>query len=906
MMKRTGMKLPAVLLPGMLLLLAVSSAFAAASAVPTNVQVTDVPGDSGTSLRLAFGKSPDDGAGANNVINYRIFKRLAGQAAVYLTPVPATGAATYVYNIAGLVAGQSYGIGVSAWNGSVASTPVVTWATTVDDLTPQPPSSLTITDPPADKGSTLQIVFGKSPSEAVAGRVTSYMVSKRIVGSPFTTVTTIPATGAATYAYTVTGLTRGVNVGIGVRATDGSRFSTYLVRWKTPLDTLAPGPARNVSLINPPTDDGTTMQMRFTRSVDDINGGDVVAYRFYKRTATGALTAAGSLQATKSETYSFTFKKLTVGVRYGFAVSAFDGSNESEKVVVWGDTGLPRPPQNVSLVDLPGDDGNALKLLFAKSPDDGAGANDVTEYRVYLKTGTAPLALKGTVAATGAATYQYIISGLQRNATYTVAVCSWDGFQGSTRISVTGVPKDNTPPAPPTGLAVSDRPNDDGSALLVDFNASADDNATDPEVARYIIYRGTSATTAGTKIGEVVATRATHYQYISTGLAGGVTYYHWVLAAGAAGVSTSTTRVSGVPVDNRPIAAPLNLTAADKPYDRGGVVDLGWDRSPDDGAGTRLVAKYYIYRRMANVQQDPTKIGEISATGATHYTWSDTQVPLELILYEYMVRAATSAGGVSPATAPARAAAEDNNVIVFQPPTNLVVADVLGDSGGKLALTWGRSASEGEIGPPPPPPDVSSLSDVTAKDLQGGVYECYRRTSTGTYGSLPTFTISSSAAASYVDSGLTDGTRYYYKIRYRRYNQISDFTTEASGVPVNNLNIGGSSTGAATDDSAAGSDAAQALSVSLVNPPSHLTHGQDATLAVSVNAAGRSAVCLEYSSGAAMVRTAATIGTGSYQTQLKLRTSLLPVGTVVYVRAVVIADGVTVASPVTSLTITGQ
>jgi hypothetical protein len=164
---------------------------------------------------------------------------------------------------------------------------------------------------------------------------------------------------------------------------------------------------------------------------------------------------------------------------------------------------------------------------------------------------------------------------------------------------------------------------------------------------------------------------------------------------------------------------------------------------------------------MANVQQDPTKIGEISATGATHYTWSDTQVPLELILYEYMVRAATSAGGVSPATAPARAAAEDNNVIVFQPPTNLVVADVLGDSGGKLALTWGRSASEGEIGPPPPPPDVSSLSDVTAKDLQGGVYECYRRTSTGTYGSLPTFTISSSAAASYVDSGLTDGTRYY-------------------------------------------------------------------------------------------------------------------------------------------------
>ncbi|MGE5530504.1 MAG: hypothetical protein ACM3VW_00130, partial [Bacteroidota bacterium] len=298
------------------------------------------------------------------------------------------------------------------------------------------------------------------------------------------------------------------------------------------------------------------------------------------------------------------------------------------------------------------------------------------------------------------------------------------------------------------------------------------------------------------------------------------------------------------------------------------------------------------------------------ATGAAHYTWSDTQVPLELILYEYMVRAASSSGGLSPATAAARAAAEDNNVLTFQPPFNLVVADVLGDSGGKLSLTWNRSASEGDIGPPPPPPDVSSASDVTAKAGYGGDYEFYRRTATGTYATLPTFTVSAAGTGdpmNYVDSsGLVNGTRYYYKVRYRRYNQISEFTAEASAVPANNSNIGGASTGSAADDSAASSDATPGLSVSLVNPPSRLMPGQDATLAVSVNGAGRSAVCLEYSSGASMVRTAATIGTGSYQTQLKLRTSLLPVGTVVYVRAVVIADGVTVASPVTSLTITGQ
>ncbi|MHB8995839.1 MAG: fibronectin type III domain-containing protein [Armatimonadota bacterium] len=881
-----------------------------ADAVPApaaSVQVVDVPNDGGTALRLTFGKSADDGGGANNVISYKVFKRLPNQAAVYLSPVTATSAATYTVTVGGLVPGQRYGIGVSAWTGSVASTVTVVWATPIDDLTPQPPSSLTLTDPPGDNGTTLQIVFGKSPSEAIAGRVTSYMVSKRIVGSPFTTVTTIPATGAATYAYTVTGLTRGVKVGIGVRAVNGTRFSTYLARWKAPLDTLPPGAPRSVSIVNPSTDNGTTMQMRFTRSVDDAIGGDVVAYRFYKRTATGALTAAGSLRATKAETYSFTFKKLTVGLRYGFAVSAFDGTSESDKVVVWGDTGLPRPPRNLALIDFPNDNGDALKVLFTKSLDDGAGAGDVKQYRIYMRTGTAPLALKATIAATGADTYQYILRNLTRNVKYTVAVCAWDGFQGSTRVSATGSPKDNTPPAPASGLTVSDVPNDSGTALLLGFNASVDDNATRPEVGRYIIYRGTSPTLPGTKIGEVPATKSAQYTYTNTGLTGGTLYYYWVLAAGPSGVSTPTTRVSCTPLDNRPISAPVNLTAVDRPYDYGGVINLAWDRSPDDGAGTRIVSKYFIYRRMANVQQDPTKIGEINATGATRYTWSDTQVPLELILYEYMVRAASSAGGTSAAAGPARAASEDNNVPGFNPPTSFTVADILGDSGGKLSLTWRRSTSEGEIGPPPPPPNVSSTSDATAKAGYGGEYEVYRRTSTGVYTDLPTFTVSADGTVdpmNYVDSGLTNGTRYYYKVRYRRYNQISPFTAEASAVPVNNLSLGSSTDSAATDD---GSDATPGgLSVTLVNPPSRLLPGQDVSLAIAVKGTGRSAVCLEYSTGAAMVRTAATVGTGNYETQIKIRTSLLPVGTVVYVRAVVIADGVTVASPVTSLTITGE
>ena len=867
-----------------------------------NVQVTDVPNDAGTALRLTFSRSADDGAGVNNVVSYKVFKRLPGGTATYLTPITATGAATYTLDVTGLTAGQQWGIGVQAWTGSVGSTAVVVWATPVNNLIPAPPASLTVSDPAADQGDTLAVSFAKSPNDVAGGSVTGYTISLRTQGKAFAPIANITATRSATYGYVITGLTRGISYGIGVRATDGTHFSAYVIRWAKPQDTTAPQPPSNVTIANP-ANGGVTMTMNFSRSADDSATGDVVAYRFFKRTATGTFTNAGSLRSTHADTYTFTFRSLTPGVRYAFAVAAFDGVNESTKVVLWGDTGVPGPPQNVQLLDVPGDDGNALRVTFGKSADDGAGANDVTGYRVYSRTASTPLALVTTIKATGAATYQYILQNLTKGTKYGVAVAAYDGFQESAKTVIWQTPVDNTPPAAATGLAVADWPNDDGTALAITFNASTDDSSANPEVARYQLYRGTSQSDAGTKIADITATQAASYSYKDTGLTASTTYWYWVVASGASGASTPTARVTGTPTDQRPVAAPSNLTAADHPYDSGGVIDLTWSKSADDGAGRRTVAKYYIYRVMANVTADPTKIGEIAANSSATYAWSDTTVPMNLILYDYTVKAVAGSGALSAATAPARADAANNNVVVFQPPTNLTVVDVAGDTGGQLLLTWYRSTSESDIGPPPPPP-VSPTKSISAKGSLGGTYDFYRRTATGTYPGTPSFTVSAAGTndpMTYVDTGLTNGVTYYYKVLYRRYNQISNFTSEVGGIPVANRT---GAAGASADGTASGStDTAASPSVTLQSPPTQVTLGQNAVVKVVVNATGSTAVCLEYTISGAVARTAAAVGTGAYQAALKLGTASLPAGTAITVRARLTGDGFSAVSAPATITV---
>lgn len=869
---------------------------------PRDLRAFDPVRDQGTNIKVIFRRSLDDGNGSNDVKFYSLYRRVAGVPFAKVGTINATGSDEYAYVFSGLDAQTNYGFGVTCTDQSGNESELVTvWKTPTDTMAPRPPRDLQLLDPKLDQGTSLRVVFRKSLDDgAAANDVKFYTIWKRRQGEVFAEAGRVNASGAALYAYIVTGLTRDESWGIGVTCTDnwGNR-STMITAWKTPTDTAAPRPPRDLVAVDPPGDNGDKIRLVFRKSLDDgAAANDVVRYTVWRRVAGVSFAALGDVPANGSATYDYLATGLARGTNYGFGVTCTDASgNQSEMVIVWvapQDTTPPRPPQNLVVADRPDDDGGAIKVSFAKSPDDGAGAKDVQSYHVYQRTEGQAWAEVAVIAATGAASYAKGFTGLTTGVNYGFAVEADDGLNRSERVIGWARPVDNTPPRPPRNLTVEDYPNDAGTSLRVKFDASVDDTPADREVTTYYIYRSTVATSRGTKVGEVVAKAALSYVFRDRDLIPRKTYYYVATAVGATGESNPSNQGSGKPLDDRPVAPPTNLTAADRPYDEGKAIDLKWSRSADDGSGLKHVDRYFVYRKQANLQTEPEKIGVVAAVGAAKYQWTDTKVPLDLIIYEYTVRAVSVGGVLSDPAGPVRASSEHNSLLVFDPPSNLSARDVPADDGGQIELTWYRSPSEDDIGPPPPPPLVVTQGGY------GGEYEFFRRAAGESYGERPTFVVSADGTddpMTYVDKGLTNGTRYYYKVRYRRWNQISDFTAEASAIPV----VGtGTSAAAASSEPAA----AETLQVTLVGATATVAAGSDLVLTAAVRGPGRSSVALEWCvAGGAAARTSAIEGEGDYEASLRLRTSHLARGTLLFVRAVA-SDGVNeVVSPALAVTV---
>lgn len=879
-----------------------------APAPPTAFVVTDIAGDNGDKLHLTFNRSADDGLGANDVTQYLVCRQTSPGVWAQINILPATDSASYACDATGLTPATTYQFSVQATDGVNTSARVLASGTTVNNVPPAAPTNLLAQPPVPDNGNRMRLTFARSADDgAGAGDVKRYnLYVAPAGGTTYALKLQITATGAATYEGMFTDLLPGRTYSFGVTAGDGTQLSTMVTTTGTTLDSTAPQPPTSPAAADVPGDNGTQLQISFAKSPDDGGGvGDVKSYRITQRQGAAAFTQVATVTATKAATYQTVIGGLTRGQSYDFGIEASDGVNFSTRVTTTGtpvDNLAPAPPTAFTVTDTPGDDGNALVLGFKRSADDGAGANDVVQYRLFREVSAGSWSQIATVPATGAASYTSPVSGLKPGTTYRYGVTADDGLYQSTRVEGSGVPVDNTVPGPPRNLVLADVPSDAGTALFVRFDASVDDVTGDREVTSYRITRGTATGPAGVgtqavSTFTVTATGAASYEYRDTGLTAGTTYYYKVVAVAPTGESAPTAEVSGAPEDNRTISPPTGLAAQDRPYDDGGVIELSWTKSADDGSGQKLVTQYNVYRRMANVVTAPTKIGTVPATGTASYAWNDTTVPMDLILYDYTVTAVAASGKESTPAGPARASADDNNIVVFSPPTSLVADDMPADAGGQILLTWKRSTDEGEIGPPPPPPLLGTAGGY------GGQYEFYRRTAATAYPERPTFVVSADGTddpMSYVDKGLTNGTRYYYKAVYRRYNQISTFSNETSAIPA----VGTGTAAASTSQAGGGTDATATLTVALSEPPATVAVGSDLVVTAQVSGAGASSVCLEWTlDGVAVQRTSAVSGQDGYAAQLTLKTASWARGTVVRVRALATDGQVTAASATADVTV---
>jgi len=266
-------------------------------------------------------------------------------------------------------------------------------------------------------------------------------------------------TDGALFEYQVSGLVAGTAHSYYFRANDGLDVARQPAltdplgtKYTGPKVDQPPGPPKTLTVSDFPNDQGGVTQGSFNPSNDDGGGAnDVTEYRVYYDTVAGMTNPklAATVQATGAGSYSFVHNKAPKGVDLWYVVRAYDGTNESVDSNVAGpiratDNLAPGAPSNLTATN-PGA-GTRIDLAWTKSPDDGAGAKDVTEYRVYrAQTSGGYTTALATVPA-GTITYQDTTASDGTDFYYVVR--AFDGTNESVNSNEAG-PVQSTDNAPP-------------------------------------------------------------------------------------------------------------------------------------------------------------------------------------------------------------------------------------------------------------------------------------------------------------------------------------------------------------------------------------------------------------------------------------------------------------------------
>ncbi|MEJ0099039.1 MAG: fibronectin type III domain-containing protein [Pseudomonadota bacterium] len=255
----------------------------------------------------------------------------------------------------------------------------------------------------------------------------------------------------------------------------------------------------------------------------------------------------------------------------------------------------------------------------------------------------------------------------------------------------------------------------------VNLSWSASSGATSYTVKR--------STTSGSGYATVTTSAST--SYVDAGISNGTAYYYVVSASNSAGESANSAQASATP--QAPVtvpAPPLNLVATAG----SGQVSLTWSASSG--------ATSYVLKRSTT---SGSGYAQVVATGSTSYI--DTAVTGGTTYY-YVVSALNTAG--ESANSAQSSATPQVVVTVPAAPTGLVAT--AGDS--QVSLSWTAS---------------SGATSYTVKRST---------TSGGTYA-----TVTTTASTSYVDTGRTNGTIYYYVVSATNSAGEGANSTQASATP---------------------------------------------------------------------------------------------------------------------------
>jgi fibronectin type 3 domain-containing protein/regulation of enolase protein 1 (concanavalin A-like superfamily) len=315
-----------------------------------------------------------------------------------------------------------------------------------------------------------------------------------------------------------------------------------------------------------------------------------------------------------------------------------------------------------------------------------------------------------TSLATGLTSPSYVQTGFTSGATsyyvVTAVNLAGEGF-ASNEISAAPI----YPPAAPGGLTAT------GGSAQVALSWTASSGATS-----YNVYR---STTSGGPYGTAIAS-PTGTSYVDTSAASGVTYYYVVTGVDLAGEGVVSTEINAMTLPG----AATGVTASAG----NGQVGLNWTAAP--GAGTY------------NVGRSTVSGGPYTTIGSGGTTTSYVDAGLTNGVTYYYVIIGVNASGVGPNSA--EASARPLPPIAAAPTGFAAVA-----GNGQVSLSWNAAT-------------YATSYNVKRATTAGGPYT----------------TVASPSGTSAVDSGLTNGTTYYYVVTAVDLAGESANSTEVNAKPL--------------------------------------------------------------------------------------------------------------------------
>jgi fibronectin type 3 domain-containing protein len=278
--------------------------------------------------------------------------------------------------------------------------------------------------------------------------------------------------------------------------------------------------------------------------------------------------------------------------------------------------------------------------------------------------------------------------------------------------------------------------------VALSWSAPAPNGGT--PITGYDVYRST--TPGGESASTPTPTNGSGTSFTDNGLTNGTTYYYTVAAVNAAGISAQSAEASATPQPVVP-STPTGLAASGGD----GQIVLSW-AAPNDGGSP--IKSYSVYRGTSQGQESTTAV-------ATPTTTSYTDTGLTNGIAYYYTLTAVNAVGTSPISTEVSA----TPAIPATPATAPSAPQSLTATSGNAAVTlsWSPPASDGGAA-------------ITG-------YDVYRSTTPGGE-SASTPIPTNGSGTSFTDTGLANGTTYYYTVAAVNAAGVSAPSAEASATPV--------------------------------------------------------------------------------------------------------------------------